>query len=165
MEINNDVSYLLISTFISRSIYSFTYLLIFFPILFPLYLFLSSIHPFSVPLIHNGVVGGGLEPIPAFNGPLYPGCTSQGHTETSNHTHSHSLLGAIWSVQLTRETPRRHRANMQTPHWKEPGSPGDSNREPSGCEATVTITTPPCRPIFLSYIHLNILYSSYFIFN
>ena len=46
------------------------------------------------------------------------------------------------------ENPRKHGENMQTPHRKAlvlaPAPPGDSNREPSYCEAQVLTTAPPC---------------------
>lgn len=38
------------------------------------------------------------------------------------------------------ERERTHTIIMQTPHRKAPGPPGDSNQEPSSCEATVLTT-------------------------
>jgi len=116
------------------------------------------IHPsiFYTRLIHrSGRGGAGAH---RARGGVHPGqiaSPSQGHTETNDRAHSHSLLRSIlescmhmhvfgqWEeARVPTENPRIHGENMQTPpRW-------GSNPEPSRCKATVLTTTPPFHRAF-----------------
>jgi len=120
--------------------------------------------------LNRQLVRGGAGAYPSGHrarGGVHPGqvaSPSQDHTETNNHTRSHSLLRTIletlinltccfWMVGGSRSTRREathtwgeHANSTQNgPRW-------ELNLEPSCCEATVLTTTPPCSPNYIFFI-------------